>query len=88
MTVSSNADTAGTAIVWAMTLPGTLHAYDARDLAVELWNSDINPSQDGVGTATKFVPPMVVGGKVYVATTSGQVLMYGILTASAGRTAP
>ncbi len=88
MTVSSNADTAGTAIVWAMTLPGTLHAYDARDVAVELWNSDMNPSRDGVGTATKFVPPMVVGGKAYVATTSGQVLMYGIVTASAGRTAP
>jgi hypothetical protein len=34
----------------------------------ELWNSTMNTSRDDYGKFTKFVPPQVANGKVYVAT--------------------
>ena len=89
LSISSNGSTAGTGIVWAATslsgdanagtVPGQLWAFDAGNLANELWDSQQNSSRDGVGNFGKYVPPTVANGKVYLATFSGQLLVYGLL---------
>src|SRR5436189_113443 len=61
--------------------PGTLRAYLATDVSQELWNSDMNPLRDGLGTFVKFCNPTVANGKVYAATSSGQVAVYGLFAA-------
>ena len=58
--------------------PGELLAYK-RQRFQELWDSATNASRDGFGNFAKFVPPLVVNGKVYVATQSNQVAVYGLL---------
>jgi outer membrane protein assembly factor BamB len=87
LSVSSNGTLNGTGIVWASyalsgdasntVSPGVLRAFDANDITKELWNSTINPA-DGTGNYAKFCSPTVVDGHVYLATFSGQVLVYGL----------
>ena len=84
-----SADGARNGILWETTgdysqssVPGTLHAYDASNLATELWNSDINSSRDNLGGFMKFTNPTVIRGKVYVATSSG-VAVYGLICPNA-----
>ncbi len=91
LALSANADTPGSGVLWATvaasgnvfndpTDPGILHAYDADNVATELWNSTMNSARDNFGNFAKFVPPLVVNGKVYIATFSSQVAVYGLLS--------
>jgi hypothetical protein len=91
LTLSANGDQPGSGVLWATVattsgawnnppVPGELHAFNASDVSQELWNSTQNASQDGFGNFAKFVPPTVANGKVYVATWSNQVAVYGLLS--------
>jgi hypothetical protein len=61
-------------ILWATenTSPAILHAYSARNLAVELYNSNqAAGGRDNFGNGNKFITPTIANGKVYVGTTTG-----------------
>ena len=77
--VSANGSTNG--IVWAHenTNPAVLHAYDAANLATELYNSNqASGNRDHFGIGNKFITPTVADGKVFVGTTAG-VAVFGLL---------
>jgi hypothetical protein len=80
-TPSISANGTQNAILWAAenTSPAVLHAYDATNLAKELYNSSQAANgRDQFGTGNKFIVPTVANGKVYVATTTG-VGVFGLL---------
>lgn len=86
ITVSANGSTPGSGIVWAsiadswpLPATGTLHAFNADDLSIELWNSDMNPGRDALGTFARFTNPTVANGKVYAPTDSDALAVYGEL---------
>jgi outer membrane protein assembly factor BamB len=77
--VSANGTT--NAIVWAHenTTPAVLHAYDAANLAHELYNSsEATGARDQFGPGNKFIAPTVAGGKVFVGTTN-TLAIFGLL---------
>jgi len=79
--VSANGTANG--IVWAYENPGSgpavLHAYDATNLAKELYNSNQAANgRDQFGAGNKFIAPTVADGKVFVATTTS-VGVFGLL---------
>jgi Legume lectin domain/Chitobiase/beta-hexosaminidase C-terminal domain len=80
---SLSANGGANGIVWIMHNTGELFAFDATDLTKVLWTSGQAPNnRDGAGSATKFAPPTIVNGKVYVGT-SNSVVAYGQLNATA-----
>ena len=76
--VSSNQGTNG--IVWAVanSNPAVLHAYDATNLAHELYNSNQAGSRDQFGPGNKFITAIVANGRVFVGTQTG-VAVFGLL---------
>ena len=81
MAVSDNNNT--NAILWAIqnngtTTPGVLFAYDANNLADELYDSNESGSRDTLDFAAKFSIPLVANGKVFVSSQS-HLTAYGLL---------
>jgi hypothetical protein len=73
-TPSISGSSEGNLILWATenTSPAVLHAYNANNLAVELYNSNqAAGGRDNFGDGNKFITPMIANGKVYVGTMSG-----------------
>jgi len=73
-TPSISGSNAGNLILWATenTSPAVLHAYEANNLSVELYNSNqASGGRDHFGNGNKFITPMIANGKVYVGTTNG-----------------
>jgi outer membrane protein assembly factor BamB len=56
-----------------------LHAFIATNVANELWNSNMNSGRDAMPSYAKFVSPVIANGKVFVATSNGGVVVYGLL---------
>ena len=79
--VSANGSSNG--LVWALesspTAPAVLHAFDAGNLANELYNTDqASGGRDHFGVGNKFITPTIANGKVYVGTPNG-VAVFGLL---------
>lgn len=79
-TPSISANGSSNAIVWAAEngSVAALHAFDASNLADELYNSNEAGSRDTFGAGNKFITPMIAHGHVYVGTTNG-VAVFGLL---------
>ncbi len=77
--VSSNGTTAGTGIVWKIDTGSVLHAYNAGNLATELYNSNQNASRDGLSGYVKFSAPVVTNGEVLVGLSSS-LAIFGLLS--------
>jgi outer membrane protein assembly factor BamB len=80
-TPSISANGTSNAILWVAENGGNavLHAYDATNLAHELYNSNqASGGRDQFGAGNKFITPMITNGKVYVGTTNG-VGVFGLL---------
>jgi len=79
-TPSISANGASNGIVWAVENNGggVLHAYDATNLANELYNSNQAANNRDQFSDNKFVTPMVANGKVYVGTPNS-VVVFGPL---------
>ena len=77
-TVSANGSANG--IVWLLEggFGGTLHAYDASNVARELYNSQMKVSRDSLGSFVRFTVPTVANGKVY-AGTGNSLAVFGLL---------
>jgi hypothetical protein len=58
--------------------PAVLHAYDAANVAHELYNSEQNHERDRAGLTLRFTIPTIVNGRVYV-NAKGRIEVYGLL---------
>src|SRR2546425_629913 len=80
-TPSISANGTANGIVWAVRNnggTGILEAYDATNLANELYNSNQAGTRDQFSD-NKFITPMIANGKVYVGTLTG-VVVFGLLS--------
>lgn len=89
LSLSADGGATGTGIVWAShptsgnanqrVVPGMLRAIDADNLERELWNSEMHGDRDRPGDCAKFSPPTVANGRVYLATFSNKIAVYGLI---------
>ncbi len=84
-TVSISANGSSDGIAWEIDNskfgaggPSVLRAYDANNLANELYDSEQNVTRDTAGTALKFTVPTIADGQVFVGT-STELDIYGLL---------
>lgn len=90
MSLSANGTTQGSGILWvARDLGGgrnigqtaVVEAYNADDISQLLWSSTQNVARDDVISTARFVIPVVNNGRMYMATGSNAVQVYGLLPA-------
>jgi hypothetical protein len=82
--ISANGNRSG--IVWLLETKAwngadrsaILHAFDASNVARELYNSEQNSQRDRAGLCLRFTIPTVVSGRVYVPV-KGRVDVYSLL---------
>ncbi|MGA9970718.1 MAG: immunoglobulin domain-containing protein [Candidatus Acidiferrales bacterium] len=76
--ISANGTT--NAIVWVVQNSGggVLRAYDATNLATELYDSNQAPNSRDHFADNKFITPMIANGKVYIGTPNS-VVVFGLL---------
>jgi len=74
--ISSNGTSNG--IAWIFGCDSVLRAYDATNLANELYNSNQNPQRDQAGTALQFGVPTIADGLVFIPARN-EVDVYGLL---------
>lgn len=89
LSVSSDGEASGTAIVWAVRPkrstaglardagPSVLEAFDAVDVTRKLWSSETLAS-DEMGNGAKFAPPTIANGRVFVGTGANTLVVYGL----------
>ena len=88
-TASLSANGAMNGIIWDIdnsgyvntgngTVPLIVHAYDATDVANELYNSSQAGTRDTAGYALKFTVPTIANGRVFVPT-ANELDIYGLL---------
>jgi hypothetical protein len=79
---AASVSASGTAngIVWAHanTSPGVLYAFDATNLAHELYNSNQAGSRDQFGSGNKYITPTIADGQVFVGTPNS-IAVFGLL---------
>jgi outer membrane protein assembly factor BamB len=79
LALSANGNTAGSGILWAVVpldgdanqqrgVKGIVLALDAQNVSRTLWTSEQFAQRDRLGLFAKFNPPVIAGGKVFVAT--------------------
>ncbi|MBS1542195.1 MAG: T9SS type A sorting domain-containing protein [Bacteroidetes bacterium] len=88
LSVSSNGTDDSSAILWTayaasgnanqQTRPGILRALSAADVTKELWNSSMSAA-DNPGNYAKFNCPVISNGKVYLASFSNKLNVYGLM---------
>ena len=71
--------TAGGLIFAAASIDPHLRAFDA-DTLEELWSTEVNTPED-IFAFAKFCPPTICNGKVYLATFSDRLNVYGLVPA-------
>ena len=64
--------------------PGIFRAFDASNVATELWNSNQNSTRDNSGSWAKWSPPTVANGRVYLGTFDNVLNVYGLLSSASG----
>ena len=79
-TPAISASGANNGILWAVEngSPAVLHAYDATNLANELYNSNQASGSRDQFAGNKFITPMIANGKVFVGTPNS-VAVFGLL---------
>jgi len=88
MCLSANGTNAGSGILWvthnSWAMP--IRRFDWHPARLQrpkhhqrLWNSEQLTNRDSVGNLAKFNPPAVANGKVYLATFSNRLNVYGLL---------
>ncbi|HUN92674.1 MAG TPA: AbfB domain-containing protein [Burkholderiaceae bacterium] len=93
LSLSANGTTPGTGILWVARNQGggrnigqtaVLEAYNADNIAQPIWSSTTNVGRDDVISSGRFVIPVVNNGKMYMATGSNALQVYGLLPATSG----
>ena len=85
-TPSVSADGTQNGLVWTVSTktwngqdrPGVLYVFEANNIDEPIYSSEQNPTRDRLALATRFVFPVVVNGRVYIAARD-EVDVYGLV---------